>query len=428
MTALLLRPPLLKPSPSLSFSLSFSLSLCFHASPSCLQFTFSRALLLRTSRPRRLAPTAATAPNNSHGRDYSRNAKGNSKGDVDKHKYLLDVMAIRNQGRPTRPAPINTTSAISAKEEIQAFEKWASQKLKEEGCTVEPVLQEMRTSLIQRLTEASHVELSNAGPVELPVEKDPLAGVSVRPIVVKLRSKVPENWDGPGGTVVLIDKPQGWSSFAVCGKLRHMLGVKKVGHAGTLDPLSTGLLIVCVGKATKLADSYQAMTKVYSGTMRIGETTPSLDAGTPVSEELPWEHIEEQDMRSAVEKSFLGDIMQVPPMYSAIKVKGERLYTKARRGEEIVVPPRPVKVYDFQLKRCSHNRQEWNFYIVCSKGTYIRSLCADLALSLNSCAYLTALRREKIGGLSVEDAWPIEELETYYREVLNVPFQSYTSR
>jgi len=200
-----------------------------------------------------------------------------------------------------------------------------------------------------------------------------------------------------------------------------------VGHAGTLDPLSTGLLIVCVGKATKLADRYQAMTKVYSGTMRIGETTPSLDAGTPVSDEAPWEHIQEQDIRSAVVNSFLGDIMQVPPMYSAIKVKGERLYTKARRGEEIVVPPRAVKVYDFQLKLSSQNRQEWDFYIVCSKGTYIRSLCADLALSLGSCAYLTSLRRERIGSLSVQDAWPIEELEIYYREILKAAFQAYKS-
>lgn len=220
---------------------------------------------------------------------------------------------------------------------------------------------------------------------------------------------------------MLIDKPQGWSSFAVCGKLRHMLGVKKVGHAGTLDPLATGLLVVCVGKATKFADSYQAMTKVYSGTMRTGETTPSLDAGTPVCKELPWEHIQEQDVRSAVEKQFLGDIMQVPPMYSAIKVKGERLYTKARRGEEIAVPPRSVKVYDFQLRRSPQNRQEWDFFIVCSKGTYIRSLCADLALSLGSCAYVTALRREQIGSMTVEDAWPIDELENQYREVLKVP-------
>lgn len=201
MTALLLRPSLLKP----------SLSLCFTAaSPSCLKSTFSPALLSRPSRPWRVSSTAATAQNNSHGHDNNRKAKGNAKGDVDKQKYLLDVMAIRNQGRPGGPAPINST-ITSAKEEMQVFEEWASQKLKAEGSIVEPVIQEMRASLIQRLAEASHTEVSNAGPksLELPAEKDPLAGVSVRPIVVKRRSKVPENWDGPGGTVVLIDKPQG---------------------------------------------------------------------------------------------------------------------------------------------------------------------------------------------------------------------------
>ncbi|XP_024360286.1 uncharacterized protein [Physcomitrium patens] len=380
----------------------------------------------RSRNRQRFTSSAVNVEN--HSTDRNRKVKVNA----DKKKRSLDVTAIRNVDTHTAPE--------NGEEEIKVFEKWASMKVKEEGSSVEPVIVEMRASLLQRLAGDSQpltvdgiselqTEFPNARSqsLDLPAEKDPLAFVdpAKRPIVIKRSSKVPEDWDGPGGTVVLIDKPLGWSSFAVCGKLRHMLGIKKVGHAGTLDPLCTGLLIVCVGRATKCADSYQAMTKVYSGTMRFGEATPSLDAGTPVSEELPWEQIQEQDIQSAVEKSFQGDIMQVPPMYSAIKVKGERLYTKARRGEEIVVPPRPVKIYDFQLKRSSKNRQEWDFHIVCSKGTYIRSLCADLARSLNSCAHLTALRREKIGNFSVEDAWPIEELETFYREVLKVPFRSY---
>ncbi|KAL2631025.1 hypothetical protein R1flu_015711 [Riccia fluitans] len=154
-----------------------------------------------------------------------------------------------------------------------------------------------------------------------------------------------------------------------------------VGHAGTLDPLATGLLIVCLGKATKLADSYQAMTKVYSGTFRLGEATPSLDADTEVSDTLPWEHIKDEDIQRAKQK-FTGDILQSPPMYSAIKVKGERLYAKARRGEEIDVPARQVTVQESQINRSPHNRQEFHFRVTCSEGTYIRSLCSDLGRAL----------------------------------------------
>ncbi|KAL2609037.1 hypothetical protein R1flu_027610 [Riccia fluitans] len=238
-------------------------------------------------------------------------------------------------------------------------------------------------------------------------------------LLVKRKSSLPEKWNGPGGTVLLIDKPQGWTSFAVCNKLRHTFKVQKVGHAGTLDPLATGLLIVCLGKATKLADSYQAMTKVYSGTFRLREATPSLDADTEVSDTLPWEHIKDEDIQRAKQK-FTGDILQSPPMYSAIKVKGERLYAKARRGEEIDVPARQVTVQEFQINRSPHNRQEFHFRVTCSKGTYIRSLCSDLGRALGSYAHLTELRREKIGKYSVSDAWTVNDLvETYNKQFID---------
>eukprot|EP00897_Mesotaenium_endlicherianum_P009037 jgi/Mesen1/8161/ME000438S07273 len=238
----------------------------------------------------------------------------------------------------------------------------------------------------------------------------PLASTAFRPVLVRRGKELPANWNTPGGTVALIDKPKGWTSFAVCGKLRYTLKIQKVGHAGTLDPLATGLLIVCLGKATKLADSYQAMTKRYSGTVRLGEATPSLDADTPVSEAKPWEHIEQEQVDAAVQSAFLGDIMQVPPMYSAIKVKGEKMYDKARKGEHVELPPRPVHIYSFQLQRSPTNRQEMTFDVVCSKGTYIRSLLADLARALDSCAHLTELRREAIGEYSVKDAWTMPDL------------------
>ncbi|CAM6084168.1 unnamed protein product [Calypogeia fissa] len=247
-----------------------------------------------------------------------------------------------------------------------------------------------------------------------------------KPFLVKRKTKFPLNIYGRAGTVILVDKPQGWTSFAVCAKLRYLLKIQKVGHAGTLDPMATGLLIVCLGKATKLADSYQAMTKVYSGIFRLGELTASLDADTEVSDVLPWEHITDDQLEQA-KKDFVGDIFQTPPMYSAIKVGGERLYVKARKGEQIEVPPRLVTVNDFQLERSSENRQDIHFKVTCSKGTYIRSLCADLARAVGSYAHLTVLRREKIGLYSVKDAWPILEFVEQYshaKDTVATPVES----
>lgn len=233
--------------------------------------------------------------------------------------------------------------------------------------------------------------------------------IKYSPTILKRGMALPAQWNVPQGTVVLIDKPKGWTSFLVCDKIRKLVKVKKVGHAGTLDPMATGLLVVCVGPATKLADKYQALRKVYTGTFRLGEATSSYDAESLVNERKPWEHITDTQIQ-ATKETFLGEIMQIPPMFSAIKIDGQRMYEKARQGEHIDIPARKVKIYDFYVERNTKNRQEVDFLVRCSKGTYIRSLCADFARALNSCAHLTSLRREKTGILSVNEAWTMEDL------------------
>uniref|UniRef100_A0A0D3EFJ2 tRNA pseudouridine(55) synthase n=2 Tax=Brassica oleracea var. oleracea TaxID=109376 RepID=A0A0D3EFJ2_BRAOL len=230
------------------------------------------------------------------------------------------------------------------------------------------------------------------------------------PFLVTRNGELPPRWDGPNGTVLLVNKPKGWTSFTVCGKLRRIVKVKKVGHAGTLDPMATGLLIVCVGRATKVVDRYQGMIKGYSGVFRLGEATSTLDADSPVIQREPWEHIKDDDIKKAL-TSFLGEIWQVPPMFSAIKVGGEKMYDKARRGETVELSPRRISIFRFDIERSLDDRQNLIFRVVCSKGTYIRSLCADLAKALGSCAHLTALRRDSIGEYSANDAWEFNELE-----------------
>ncbi|TKY50487.1 tRNA pseudouridine synthase B [Spatholobus suberectus] len=230
------------------------------------------------------------------------------------------------------------------------------------------------------------------------------------PFLSSGRTGLPPVWDSPHGTVLLVNKPKGWTSFTVCGKLRRLVKVKKVGHAGTLDPMATGLLIVCVGKATKLVDRYQGMIKGYSGVFRLGEATSTWDADSPVIQREPWEHIKDEDIkRNAL--SLCGEIWQVPPMFSAIKVGGEKMYEKARRGESIELSPRRISIFQFDIERSLDDRQNLIFRVTCSKGTYIRSLCADFGKALGSCAHLTALRRDSIGQYSADDAWDFQELE-----------------
>ncbi len=209
------------------------------------------------------------------------------------------------------------------------------------------------------------------------------------------------------GQTLLIDKPLQWSSFQAVNKIKYVLkskfGLKKlkIGHAGTLDPLATGLLVICTGKSTKIIANIQADYKEYTGTLRVGATTPSYDMETRENQTFDYLHIT-PDLVNEKLAEFTGRIMQKPPVFSAIKKDGKRLYEHARAGEEVEVNPRPVDVYEFEITR--FELPEIDFRIKCGKGTYIRSIAHDFGAALGSGAYLTALRRTRIGAYDVKDA------------------------
>ena len=213
--------------------------------------------------------------------------------------------------------------------------------------------------------------------------------------------------DFQNGQLLLIDKPLEWTSFQVVNKLRWAIRQKfnikkiKVGHAGTLDPLATGLLIICTGKFTKKINEYQGLPKEYTGTFTLGSTTPSFDLETEVDKTYPTVHINEELIKDTTIQ-FIGEIDQKPPLFSAIKRNGERLYNIARRGEVVPIKSRKVSIYEFVITRIA--LPEVDFRVKCSKGTYIRSLANDFGKALNSGAHLSALRRTKIGDFSVNDA------------------------
>lgn len=211
------------------------------------------------------------------------------------------------------------------------------------------------------------------------------------------------------GQLLLVNKPYSWTSFDVVGKIRNSFKPLKlkVGHAGTLDPLATGLLIICTGKMTKQIDTFQAEEKEYTGTMVLGATTPSYDMETAPDNKFDISQLTEQQLRNNCEQ-FTGDIQQYPPAHSAIKIDGERLYEKARRGEEVELRLRNVTISEFELTRIE--LPEIDFRVVCSKGTYIRSLVNDFGATLNNGAYLSKLRRTRSGNYKVEDAWEVMEL------------------
>jgi len=214
------------------------------------------------------------------------------------------------------------------------------------------------------------------------------------------------------GQVLLIDKPLTWTSFQVVNKLRweirQRFNIKKikVGHAGTLDPLATGLLIICTGKQTKQIDTYQGQVKEYTGTFTLGGTTPSYDLETEINNTFPTAHITEELLHETT-KQFVGEIQQKPPIFSAIKKDGKRLYELARKGETTEIKERTVTVSSFEITKIK--LPEVEFRIICSKGTYIRSIAFDYGKALNSGGYLSALRRTKIGNFSVDDAFSVEE-------------------
>ncbi len=217
------------------------------------------------------------------------------------------------------------------------------------------------------------------------------------------------------GKVLLIDKPLKWSSFQAVNKLKYILKRKydlpkkfKIGHAGTLDPLATGLLIICTGKFTKSITEIQAQAKEYTGTIVIGATTPSYDLETEIDATFPTEHITEALILETT-KQFIGEIDQKPPVFSAIKKDGKRLYEHARAGEEVEIQSRKTTIYEFEITRIQ--LPEIDFRVKCSKGTYIRSLAYDFGLVLHSGGHLTALRRTKIGDYDVKDAICPENFE-----------------
>lgn len=222
------------------------------------------------------------------------------------------------------------------------------------------------------------------------------------------------------GEVLLINKPCNWTSFDVVGKIRNSFKPLKlkVGHAGTLDPLATGLLIICTGKLTKQIDSFQAEDKEYTGTITLGASTPSYDLETEIDQEFDISNLTEEEIKENT-KHFIGELDQFPPAYSAIKVDGERLYLKARRGEDVVLKSRKVTIKEFEITRIE--LPEVDFRIVCSKGTYIRSIAHDFGKKLNNGAHLSKLRRTKSGEFSVENAYEVMELVNHIREIKQLP-------
>lgn len=220
--------------------------------------------------------------------------------------------------------------------------------------------------------------------------------------------------DFESGVVLLINKEINWTSFDVVKKIKNLLKEKfsfkkiKVGHAGTLDPLATGLLVICTGKSTKMISEIQNQKKEYTGELTMGATTPSYDLETEIDNRYDISNISESDIFSKT-KLFIGEVFQKPPIFSAIKVKGERLYEKARRGEKINIKKRKITIYNFKLTKIL--LPKIHFIIECSKGTYIRSIAHDFGKSLNNGAHLSKLVRTKIGEFDLKDAKSIIEFE-----------------
>lgn len=214
------------------------------------------------------------------------------------------------------------------------------------------------------------------------------------------------------GEIIGIDKPLGWTSFdavkRIRGAIQRRLNVKKfkVGHAGTLDPLATGVLIVCTGRSTRDIECLQNGTKEYVATLRLGATTPSFDLETEIDEEFPFDHVTEDMVRKVLPR-FTGHIMQVPPVYSAVKVEGKRAYKYARKGKEIELKAKPLVIEELEL--LAAELPELKLRIVCSKGTYIRALTRDIGVALGSGAHLTALCRTRVGKIRLEDCLTVEE-------------------
>ena len=216
------------------------------------------------------------------------------------------------------------------------------------------------------------------------------------------------DFDFEAGEVLLLDKPLTWTSFDVVRKVKNALRIKKIGHAGTLDPLATGLLILCTGRKTKEIDLIQAQEKEYAGTFRLGETTPSFDLETAVDMARPYAHLTDAEITAAT-RPFIGAIQQTPPLFSAVKIDGKRAYEIARNGQAADIKSKSVEIKTFEITRIA--LPEVDFRVVCSKGTYIRSLARDLGAALGCGAHLTRLVRTRIGEFRVEDAFSLEAIQ-----------------
>jgi tRNA pseudouridine55 synthase len=215
------------------------------------------------------------------------------------------------------------------------------------------------------------------------------------------------------GQVILIDKPLDWTSFDVVRKIRNLVRIKKVGHAGTLDPLATGLLIVCTGKFTKRINEYMGMEKEYTGSFTLGAITPTYDLESEPVEFRDYSQLTEEDIHAAT-KQFTGLIQQTPPIHSAIKQKGKPVYLLARKGEEVILEPRAVTINEFTIEKIELPKVY--FKVVCTTGTYIRSLAHNFGEALGCGAYLSALRRTRIGEFKTEDALTMQQAEQQIKE------------
>ena len=225
-----------------------------------------------------------------------------------------------------------------------------------------------------------------------------------------------QNLDYTSGQVILIDKPVNWTSFDVVNKIRRVIKVKKVGHAGTLDPLATGLLVVCTGKKTKEISEYQEQRKKYTGIITLGKSSPSMDLATEVIEKLLPGNLTEEKILE-VRNKFLGKIEQIPPMFSAIKYRGKSLYKLARAGKEVERNPRQVEIFSFDITKI--DLPDIHFEISCSKGTYIRVIANDFGNELECGGILNQLRRTRIGDYNVDNALSVDEFISSFDLVVN---------
>ena len=234
--------------------------------------------------------------------------------------------------------------------------------------------------------------------------------------MITKQTKDPQNLDYLSGQVILIDKPVNWTSFNVVSRVRRLTKVKKVGHAGTLDPLATGLLIVCTGKKTKEISEYQAQRKKYTGIITLGKSSPSMDLATEITETVLPEGLNEEKILFARNK-FLGNIEQVPPMFSALKHKGKALYKLARAGKEVERAARQVEIFSFEITKI--DLPDVHFEIACSKGTYIRVIADDFGKELGCGGILSLLRRTEIGDYKVDDAFNLDDFTSMFIDKIN---------